>query len=306
MNEGSDDRGPLGGQATIAAARIMIAAEAVAWLALGCAALTPVRPGAAARVRVLAERGRLAPSSVRSGTGAVLVAAQRLPRSARLGAVVGALVTTGCAACGWTLGGPVLAVPFGLVAAVAWMLVHRAVASRSRRRRTDDLLRAVHVISGELSSGAGAPAALAAAAELGGTDSAVFAAAAATGDRGGEVSRVLLAARPAVHRLGQVWRIGEGSGAALALVLRRVADDLSAEVEQRRAVAVALAGPRSSATVVAGLPVLGLCLGLAMGADPFGFLTGTPAGRLVCAIGVVLDLAGIVWMARILRRAEDS
>lgn len=284
----------------------MITVDTVAWLALGCAASIPTGPGALARSSALVERGRLAPGAERSGAGPLLGAARWLPRPPRPGALTGTLATTACGTCGWALGGLVLAVPFGLVAVVAWMLVHRAVAAHARRRGTDDLLRAVHVISGELSAGAGPAAALGAAAELGGTDAAVFAAAAATGERGGEVSAVLLAARPAVHRLGQVWRVAEGSGAPLASVLQRAADDLSAEVEQRRAVAVALAGPRSSATVVAGLPVLGLCLGSAMGADPFGFLTATPAGRLVCAIGVVLDLSGIAWMARILRRAEAS
>jgi tight adherence protein B len=74
--------------------------------------------------------------------------------------------------------------------------------------------------------------------------------------------------------------------------------------EQRRTVGVALAGPRSSAALLTGLPLVGIGLGAAMGARPWEFLLGSPAGRIVCCVGVVLDTAGVLWMRRILRRAE--
>jgi tight adherence protein B len=41
-----------------------------------------------------------------------------------------------------------------------------------------------------------------------------------------------------------------------------------------------------------------------MGARPLPFLLGTPPGRLLCCAGVVLDVTGVLWMRRILRRAE--
>jgi Flp pilus assembly protein TadB len=41
-----------------------------------------------------------------------------------------------------------------------------------------------------------------------------------------------------------------------------------------------------------------------MGARPWDFLIGAPAGRAVCCVGVVLDVAGVAWMRHILRRAE--
>jgi tight adherence protein B len=87
-------------------------------------------------------------------------------------------------------------------------------------------------------------------------------------------------------------------------VLTHLAHDLAAVAEQRRAVAVALSGPRSSAAVLTGLPVLGIALGAAMGARPLPFLFGAGPGRAVCAAGVVLDAAGVLWMRRIVRRAQ--
>jgi tight adherence protein B len=106
--------------------------------------------------------------------------------------------------------------------------------------------------------------------------------------------------------LGIAWQLGADAGIALAAVLGRVANDLVAAHEQRRAVAVALAGPRSSAAVLAGLPVLGLVLGCVLGARPEVFLLGSDTGHVVACAGVLLDLAGLAWMRAILRRAERS
>jgi tight adherence protein B len=96
------------------------------------------------------------------------------------------------------------------------------------------------------------------------------------------------------------------SGAPLADVLGRVAADLADHEQQQRSVAVALAGPRSSAALLAGLPVIGVALGAAMGARPLGFLFGTPPGRLVCCAGALLDAAGVIWTQRLMLRAERA
>ncbi len=89
-------------------------------------------------------------------------------------------------------------------------------------------------------------------------------------------------------------------------MLARVAADLAAADMQRRTVAVALAGPRSSALLLSGLPLLGIALGAAMGARPVPFLLGDPLGRVLCCVGVLLDAAGLLWMRRILRVAARS
>jgi tight adherence protein B len=115
----------------------------------------------------------------------------------------------------------------------------------------------------------------------------------------------VLAADPDTRPVGIAWQLGEDTGAALAGVLGRVAADLGAADEQGRTVAVALAGPRASAALLTGLPLVGIAMGTAMGARPIAFLTTTQAGRLVCCVGVLLDVAGVLWMGRILRRAEQ-
>jgi tight adherence protein B len=87
-------------------------------------------------------------------------------------------------------------------------------------------------------------------------------------------------------------------------VVGRVADDLAAQVDQRRGAGSALSGARTSAVLLAGLPVLGLLLGAAMQAGPLHVLFGTPSGRLLSLLGVALDSAGLLWTQWLTSRAE--
>jgi len=173
--------------------------------------------------------------------------------------------------------------------------------SPTARRR--DLRGALAALAGELAAGGRPDAALTAAAAAGPAHAASFARAAATAAGGGDVAEVLRR-DPDVAGLAAAWTLADQAGAPLAAVVERVAADLDAVEEQRRAVAVALAGPRSSAAVLAGLPALGLLLGTTMGGRPLAFLAGSPGGFAVGAAGLVLDLLGLWWMRRILRWAS--
>jgi tight adherence protein B len=114
----------------------------------------------------------------------------------------------------------------------------------------------------------------------------------------------LLVDEPELRLLGRAWSVASASGASLVDVLTGVADDLAARLEQADAVAAALAGPRSSAMLLAGLPVLGIALGSAMQARPVQFLLGDHLGRSVLLAGVALDAAGLLWTRRLARGGE--
>jgi tight adherence protein B len=45
-------------------------------------------------------------------------------------------------------------------------------------------------------------------------------------------------------------------------------------------------------------------MGGALGADPLSVLVGTPAGRACLLVGLLLEAIGLLWTARITRRAE--
>lgn len=103
-----------------------------------------------------------------------------------------------------------------------------------------------------------------------------------------------------------VWTLSEDSGAPVAIVLDRVEDDLRSRARQRQEVAAQLAGARSTALLLAGLPVVGIVLGAAMGAKPLATLFGATGGQFALLAGVVLDSAGVLWTARIVAAADGE
>jgi tight adherence protein B len=55
--------------------------------------------------------------------------------------------------------------------------------------------------------------------------------------------------------------------------------------------------------VLAGLPLLGLALGHAVGANPLRVLSDTSAGQGLLVVGTGLACAGVLWSARLMSRA---
>ncbi len=105
--------------------------------------------------------------------------------------------------------------------------------------------------------------------------------------------------------LAGCWRIGVERGGLLADVIEGLADALRDEQVHRDDVALQLAGPRATARMLAGLPVVGLLMAMAMGAHPLRFLFGTlPGGACLC-LGVGLDVLGLWWTRRIATAAEN-
>lgn len=127
---------------------------------------------------------------------------------------------------------------------------------------------------------------------------------------GGDVPQALRTAagrREGLHGLAAVaacWQVAVDGGAGLAAALDRVAGALRAEADQRDDLRAQLAGPRSTAVLLALLPVFGLVLGSGLGADPSAVLLHTPAGLGCLVAGVLLECAGLAWTARIIRTAE--
>jgi len=199
-------------------------------------------------------------------------------------------------------------VALGLACAVAaaggWHLFRASSQRRSSARSLTRLAAAVQLLVAELRAGSAPAAAFVAAAEAAPEQRDALSAAARLLEAGDPPGPALQ--HPALRPLALAWEVADRAGAAPADVLGRVADDLGGAVSQRRAVELALAGPRSSALLLAGLPVLGLWLGAAMGAAPLSFLTGTRLGTVVASLGLVLDVLGAVWIQRLLDRAART
>ncbi len=109
---------------------------------------------------------------------------------------------------------------------------------------------------------------------------------------------------PVLRSLAALWQVGEQSGAGLAEAADRLAAAEAAGESVRRELSTQLAGPRATARVLAGLPILGLLLGSGLGASPIRWLTGTPWGLLILVAGCALEVAGIWWTSRLTRSVE--
>ncbi|MBV9023800.1 MAG: type II secretion system F family protein [Streptomycetaceae bacterium] len=205
--------------------------------------------------------------------------------------------------------------------AVAMPLLGRRL--RARKRRSEDerwqevVITLCATVAGDLRAGRPPDAALADAVErLRGAESPGGLQAAECVSRllaaarfGGDVPAALRqsACRPGAYGLAAVaacWEVATVGGAGLADGLDRVAAALRAEREQLDELRAMLAGPRSTAVLLALLPVFGLVLGWTMGAQPLRILLHTPGGLICLTAGVGLEWLGMQWTSAIARAAE--
>jgi tight adherence protein B len=105
--------------------------------------------------------------------------------------------------------------------------------------------------------------------------------------------------------LAACWRIGAERGGSFASVVDGLAAALRDEQAHREEVMAQLAGPRATARLLAGLPVLGLAMGGALGAHPLMFLFGTLPGLVCLILGVGLDVLGLWWTRHLVAAAEE-
>ncbi|AXK86875.1 hypothetical protein IU443_06425 [Nocardia farcinica] len=246
-----------------------------------------VAPGPAARRRFAGMYGSPRP-----------VPWQRAVRPVGVGAAAGAVL--------WTGVGPLIAaaVLFG-----TFTVRHR----RSRRDREQSaecgrLLDALEAVIGELRVGAHPSAAAEVAArESAGAAARAFAVSAARGRLGGSGADGLRDEQSVIGaelaRIADAWQVAERHGLALAELLTAARVDLAGRIRFRARSAAAMAGARATASVLSGLPLLGLGLGQLMGADPLRILFTTSAGDILLPLGTALACAGLLWTDAITRKA---
>jgi len=214
-------------------------------------------------------------------------------------------LAAGClaAAAGGVLSTPLVAVLAGGCAALGARSVYSARRARREEAELLALAEALGVLAAELSAGRPVVAAVrtAAAACPDGRSAALLTAALrpeAADPRAGPDGR-----GAELDRLRAAVRLSGSTGCPLADVLAAVEGDLRARHRRLLELRAATSGPRAAALLLAGLPVLGLAMGAGVGARPWSVLTTTPAGQLVLVSGVLLEVAGVAWVGRLLRRA---
>ena len=78
---------------------------------------------------------------------------------------------------------------------------------------------------------------------------------------------------------------------------------LDASRRHQQSTAASLQGPQATATVLACLPIAGIAMGGAMGANSLGFLLGGGLGGILLVVGVALACGGFAWSRVIIRKA---
>lgn len=185
------------------------------------------------------------------------------------------------------------------------LMTDRLFRARDADRTRAGLIELADAMSAELRAGAAPREAIWRAAR----DQPRFAVvAAAARSPGGDVVTALheLAARAggaAAGDLATAWLVCENTGGRLAAPVARLAGAWRDDEQVRREVSAALAGPRATAVLLAGLPLAGLAMGAALGADPVALLRRPSVALVVLVPGLCLEVAGLLWTAAITRRA---
>ena len=261
-------------------------------LALACAALWVGRPRTQYRLGVV------------SGEASRVI--RRAPRTcAAVGGVALALMCGGVAA----------AIAALLVVAMAGWRIRRSARAAQSDRARDDLLTALSLMIAELSVGSPPARACAVAAQqvaaraVGVGSSEVGAALGAMAGRaelGGSVvldSEVEVAGDESWRRIALAWSTSDVLGLPLADLLESVRADLLARKAFAERTRAGLAGARATASVLAGLPLLGIALGQGTGARPVQTLLGGGIGGVLLVLGTGLGVLGAVWSERITDKA---
>ncbi|WP_040894598.1 type II secretion system F family protein [Yaniella halotolerans] len=106
------------------------------------------------------------------------------------------------------------------------------------------------------------------------------------------------------QQLAATLTLAQHTGMSLSEVLYRLADALEAGEDAQQARDAASAGPKSTANLLAWLPVAGVGLAHMLGAS-IGQLLTSVTGWLLVVSGVVLAVIGRVWTRRMMKTAEE-
>ena len=104
-------------------------------------------------------------------------------------------------------------------------------------------------------------------------------------------------------RIAPLFALSASRGVPLSRLVAAARDDIDHTRRHRAATNAALAGPKTTAVVLALLPFAGLLMGAAMGANPLALLTGGGLGGALLTVGTALVCAGVIVSQHIIQGA---
>jgi tight adherence protein B len=245
----------------------------------------------------------------------------------------------GAAVAGWVWAGPVAAAFAGTYAGLVLRAVQGSRARRADRWATAAVEDLVSGLAADLRAGLAPAAALEGGAEalsFGGAPTggraphdggvsfraalAPVLGAVAAGDdvpaalrrmrlSGTATGRTSPSVRPAANglsKLAAAWQVADRSGAPLADVLDRLDAELGAAGRLRDRTEAHTAAASATVRLLAGLPVLGIGIGYALGGDPMTILLHTAPGMVCALVALTLQVTGLAWAERITGSAANA
>jgi tight adherence protein B len=189
-----------------------------------------------------------------------------------------------------------------IVGITLWMRRSRHLRMTRRAAESAALQGALDVLVGELRVGAHPVAAFSVAAdEVDGAVAGSLRAVAARARLGADVAAGLHGAAQSSllpthwERLAVCWQLAHDHGLAIATLVQTAQRDIVERDRFSARVEAGMTGARTTAAVLAGLPLLGVGLGELIGAEPVSFLLSGGAGGWLLIIGVTLACAGLLW-----------
>lgn len=259
--------------------------------------------------------------AVLAGLAVLVVLGPSAPRRALLApsggeprAAMGAPVVVGLVVVALVVpAGPVGAVVGGGLTLLALRARKEQARARARREERAAALEALGVLAAELRAGRPPSVALSRAGEVASGPTARALREAAGESSLGEGAGAALArfvdesALPQLlSSLAVCWDVCQGAGSSLALAVDRLEEALLADQACREEVEADLEGPRTSALLLAVMPLFGMGLGAGLGGHPLHVLLRTPLGWGCLVLGVGLELLGLWWTRRIVRAAGGA
>ena len=93
------------------------------------------------------------------------------------------------------------------------------------------------------------------------------------------------------------------SGASISQPLSNLASAMIQNRAQEQLLASELASTKATVLVLAGLPIIGFVLAMMLGSQSITWLFATSGGRTCLMTGLALELCGLFWIKRLLRKA---
>ena len=105
--------------------------------------------------------------------------------------------------------------------------------------------------------------------------------------------------------IGTLLEVCVDSGAQAVPALQLLKESISAREQLQRQVAAEIAAPKATVLLLAVLPIFAWWLGSMLGAAPLQWLLGSGWGMLTFAIGISMEISGVVAIFVMASRVQD-